>query len=83
MLAMAISLAQYQRDFLTPEQANTIEHDWMERHRARLGDNIMQTPRQVLMAYANDQNYTTADIDQQLNWSLWENDTQDDQEPVE
>lgn len=59
---MAIALHQYRRDHLTPELMNSIEHEWMERHRARL-DNVTQTPRQVLRAYADENDYTTADID--------------------
>ena len=82
MLAMAIALHQYRRDHLTPDLMNSIEHEWMERHRARL-DNVTQTPRQVLRAYADDNDYTTADIDAAIDWSIWEDDTPEDQNPVE
>ena len=82
MLAMAIALHQYRRDHLTPEIMNTIEHEWMERHRARL-DNVTQTPRQVLRAYADENDYTTADIDAAMDWSIWEDDSPVDQDPVE
>ena len=82
MLAMAIALHQYRRDHLTPELMNSIEHEWMERHRARL-ENVTQTPRQVLRAYADENDYTTADIDAALDWSIWDEDSPEDQDPVE
>jgi hypothetical protein len=82
MLAMAIALHQYRRDHLTPEIMNSIEHEWMERHRARL-ENVTQTPRQVLRAYADENDYTTADIDAALDWSIWDDDSPVDQDPVE
>ena len=89
MLAMAISLNHYIREQLTPEMVTAIEANWLERHRPQL-DNIQQTPRQVLRAYADAYNYTTADIENSLDWDTWDdtpepfvNMTEATQDPVE
>ena len=89
MLAMAISLNHYIREQLTPDMVTTIETNWLERHRSQL-DNIRQTPRQVLRAYADAYNYTTADIENSLDWDTWDdtpepfvNMTEATQDPVE
>ena len=54
----------------------------LQRHLARL-ENVTQTPRQVLRAYADENDYTTADIDAAIDWSIWDDDTPEDQDPVE
>jgi hypothetical protein len=77
MLAMAISLQHYLRNQVTHDTMNKIEHEWIEKHRARL-DNPEKTPRQVLLAYANAHSYTTADVDHLLDWGTW-----DDTDPTE
>ena len=89
MLAMAVSLNHYIRDQLTPDMITTIETNWLERHRPQL-DNIRQTPRQVLRAYADTYNYTTADIENSLDWDTWDdtpepsvNMTEATQDPIE
>lgn len=89
MLAMAVSLNHYIRDQLTPDMVTTIETNWLERHRPQL-DNIRQTPRQVLRAYADTYNYTTADIENSLDWETWDdtpepsvNMTEATQDPIE
>ena len=71
MLAMAVSLNHYIREQLTPDMVTTIKKNWLERHRPHL-DNIRQTPRQVLRAYADTYNYTTADIESCIDWDTWE-----------
>lgn len=89
MLAMAVSLNHYIREQLTPDMVTTIETNWLERHRPQL-DNIRQTPRQVLRAYADTYNYTTADIENSLDWETWDdtpepsvNMTEATQDPIE
>lgn len=89
MLAMAVSLNHYIQEQLTPDMVTTIETNWLERHRPQL-DNIRQTPRQVLRAYADTYNYTTADIEDSLDWDTWDdtpepfvNMTEATQDPVE
>jgi hypothetical protein len=68
---MAVSLNHYIREQLTPDMVNTIENNWLERHRTQL-DNIHQTPCQVLRAYADTYNYTTADIKNCIDWGRWD-----------
>ena len=89
MLAMAVSLNHYIRDQLTPDMVTTIETNLLERHRPQL-DNIRQTPRQVLRAFADTHHYTTADIENSLDWETWDdtpepsvNMTEATQDPIE
>ena len=77
MLAMAVSLNHYIREQLTPDMVTTIKTNWLERHRPQL-DNIRQTLCQVLRAYADTYNYTTADIENCIDWETWD----DTPEPV-
>jgi hypothetical protein len=37
----------------------------------------------VLRAYADENDYTTADINTALDWSIWDDDSPVDQDPVE
>ena len=72
MLAMAISLRRYLRDQVSTDMMTKIEEDWLAKHRERLQKTDSRTPRQILRAYADDNNLTVADIDNQLDWNSWD-----------
>ena len=78
MLAMAISLRRFLRDQVSTDMMTKIEEDWLAKHRERLQQTDSRTPRQILRAYADDNNLTVADINDQINWNAWDMDAPDD-----
>ena len=78
MLAMAISLQRYMRNQISAEMMTQIETAWLNKHRERLQQPDTRTPRQVLRAYADDNDLTMADIDNQLDWNTWNDDSQEE-----
>ena len=52
-----------------------IETDWLTKHRERLQQLDTRTPRQVLRAFADDNDLTIADINNQIDWTTWDYDS--------
>lgn len=77
MLAMAISLRRFLRDQVSTEMMTKIEEDWLAKHRDRLQQTDSRTPRQILRAYADDNDLTVADINDQIDWNAWDMDASD------
>ena len=75
MLAMAISLKRYMANQVSAEMMTKIEKDWISKHRECLQQMDARTPRQVLRAFADDNDLTVADIDSQMDWTVWEYDS--------
>jgi intein-encoded DNA endonuclease-like protein len=75
MLAMAISLKRYMRNQVSAKMMSKIETKWLSKHREHLQQIDALTPRQVLRAFADDNNLTVADIDIQMDWTAWEYDS--------
>ena len=75
MLAMAISLKRYMTNQVSAEMMNTIKKEWLSKHRERIQQRDARTPRQVLRAFADDNDLTLADIDSQMDWTVWEYDS--------
>ena len=69
---MAISLCRYLRDQVSTDMMTKIEEDWLAKHCERLQQTDSRTPRQILRAYADDNDLTVADIDNQLDWNAWD-----------
>ena len=78
MLAMAISLQHYMQNQVSTEMMTQIETAWLNKHWERLQQPDSRTPRQVLRAYADDNNLTVTDIDNQLDWNTWNDDLQEE-----
>ena len=72
MLAMAISLRQYLYDQVSMDMMTKIENNWLAKHRDRLQQTDTCTPRQILREYADDNDLTVADINNQLDWNAWD-----------
>ena len=75
MLAMVISLKRYMRNQVSAKMMSKIETDWLSKHRERLQQIETRTPRQVLGAFADDNDLTIADIDSQIDWNTWDYDS--------
>ena len=75
MLAMAISLQRYMPHQISANMMSKIESDWLTKHREHLQQQDTQTPRQVLRAFADDNDLTIADIDSQMDWTTWDYDS--------
>jgi hypothetical protein len=71
MLATAICLEQYMKTDLSPALRDSIEQEWLDRWKERLG-NPTQTPRQVLQAYVEELDITVAGLDDEMEWETWE-----------
>ena len=69
---MAISLRRFLRDQVSTDMMTKIEEDWLAKHRERLQQTDSRTPRQILRAYADDNDLTVADIDNQIDWNAWD-----------
>ena len=78
MLAMAISLHHYICDQVSMEMMTKIKNNWLSKHWERLQQTDSPTPCQILQAYANNNNLTVADIDNQLDWNAWDLEPPDD-----
>ena len=78
MLAMAISLQRYMQNQISAKMMTHIETAWLNKHRERLQQPDSRTPRQVLRAYADDNDLTVADIDNQIDWNTWKDDLQEE-----
>ncbi len=76
MLATAICLERYMKHDMSPLIQDSIEKEWLDRWRERLG-NPTQTLRQVLRAYVEELDITVAGLDEQMEWGTWEDDTID------
>jgi hypothetical protein len=76
MLATAICLERYMKVDLSPSLRDSIEKEWIDRWKERLG-NPTQTPRQVLRAYVEELDITVAGLDEQMEWDTWEDDAID------
>ncbi len=76
MLATAICLEHYMKHDLSPMLRNSIEKEWLDRWKERLG-NLTQTPRQVLHAYVEELDITVAGLNNQMEWDYWEEDDVD------
>ena len=72
MLAMAISLKRYMRNQVSAKMMSKIKTKWLSKHQERLQQIDACTPCQVLRAFADDNNLTVADIDNQMDWTVWE-----------
>ena len=59
-------------------QWQCLEEDWLAKHRERLQQTDSRTPRQILQAYADTNNLTVADIDDQIDWNAWDVESPDD-----
>jgi hypothetical protein len=73
MLATAICLERYMKVDLSPSLRDSIEKEWLDRWKERLG-NPTQTPRQVLRAYVEELDITVAGLDDQMDWDTWDDD---------
>ncbi len=71
MLATAICLERYMKNDLSPAIRDSIEQEWLDRWKERLG-HPMQTPRQVLRAYVEELDITVASLDDEMEWENWE-----------
>ena len=69
---MAISLKRYMHNQVSSDMMTKIESDWLFKHQERLQYTDSRTPRQVLQAFANDNDLTVADIDSQIDWTEWD-----------
>jgi hypothetical protein len=76
MLATAICLERYMKNDLSPALRHSIEKEWLDRWKERLG-NPLQTPRQVLCAYVEELDITVAGLDNQMEWDYWDDDDTD------
>jgi hypothetical protein len=76
MLATAICLERYIKNDMSPAIRDSIEKEWLNRGRERLG-NPTNTPRQVLRAYVEKLDITVAGLDDQMEWDAWEDDDAD------
>ena len=76
MLATAICLERYMKNDMSPAIRDSIEKEWLDRWRERLG-NPTNTPRQVLRAYVEELDITVAGLDDQIDWDAWEDDNAD------
>jgi len=70
MLATAICLERYMKADLSPALRDSIEQEWLERWKERLGNPTL-TPRQVLRAYVEDLDITVAGLDEEMEWDAW------------
>jgi hypothetical protein len=73
MLAMAITINHFMDGQASSGTLQSIESDWLNRHRARLQQDS-RSPRQVLRAYADNNQISEDDIELQLDWSAWDDD---------
>ena len=71
MLATAICLERYMKHDLSSKVRDSIERDWLDRWKDRLG-NPDRTPRQVMRAYVEDLDITVATLDAAMEWDCWE-----------
>jgi hypothetical protein len=78
MLAMAIGLQSYMQNQVSAKMMTQIETAWLNKHWEQLQQPDSRTPRQVLCAYADDNDLTVASIDSQLDWNTWNYDSQED-----
>ena len=76
MLATAICLERYMKCDMSPAIRDSIEKEWLDRWRDRLG-NPSATPRQVLRAYVEELDITVAGLDDQMDWDAWAHDDAD------
>ncbi len=65
MLATAICLEWYMKHDMSPGLWDSIEMEWLERWKERLG-NPSNTPCQVLRSYVDDLGITVADLDAEM-----------------
>ncbi len=72
ILAMAISLKRYMTNQVSAEMMTKIKNNWISKHREHLQQMDARIPRQVLRAFADDNDLTVADIDSQMDWTVWE-----------
>jgi hypothetical protein len=77
MLATAICLEWYMKHDISPTICDSIEKEWLDRWRERLG-HPTNTPRQVMCAYVEELDITVAGLDDQMEWDTWEDDDADD-----
>jgi hypothetical protein len=61
MLATAICLERYMKHDMSPMLCNSIEKEWLDRWKERLG-NPTQTPCQVLRTYVEELDITVAGL---------------------
>jgi hypothetical protein len=73
MLATAICLERYMKVDLSPQLQDSIEKEWLDRWKERLG-NPSQTPRQILRAYVEELDIMVAGLDDQMDWDTWDED---------
>ena len=76
MLATAICLERYMKTDMSPAIRDSIEKEWLDRWRERLG-NPSATPRQVMRAYVEELDITVAGLDEQMDWDTWADDDAD------
>jgi hypothetical protein len=79
MLATAICLERYMKHDLSASVRDSIERDWLDRWKSRLG-NPDNTPRQVMRAYVEDLDITVATLDDAMEWDCWDTADGDDDE---
>ena len=79
MLATAICLERYMKHDLSASVRDSIERDWLDRWKSRLG-NPDNTPRQVMRAYVEDLDITVATLDDAMEWDCWDTADDDDDE---
>jgi hypothetical protein len=58
---------------LSPQLRDSIEKEWLDRWKERLG-NPTQTPRQILCGYVEELDITVAGLDDQMEWNTWDED---------
>ena len=76
MLAIAICLERYMQKDLLPMIQDSIEQEWLDRWKERLG-HPTQTPRQVLQAYVEELDIIVASLDDEMEWENWVDDNVD------
>ncbi len=65
MLATAICLERYMKNNLSPAIRDSIEQEWLDRWKERLG-HPTQPPCQVLRAYVEELDITVAGLDDEM-----------------
>jgi hypothetical protein len=74
MLATVFFLERYMKKDLSPSLRDAIEQEWLEKWKEWL-DNPSSTPHQVLRTYIEALNITVAGLNDEMDWSCWDCET--------
>jgi hypothetical protein len=78
MLATAICIERYMKKDLSVPLRDAIEQEWLAKWKDRLG-NPTSTPRQVMRTYVEALNITVAGLNEEMDWSCWEDGDADEE----